>query len=290
VISTRHDSHAGLVIEALKAGKHVFVEKPLCLTLDELAAIDSVAASAPGRLMVGFNRRFAPQVQRVKKLLAGAGGPKAFVMTVNAGAIPAEHWTQDREIGGGRVVGEACHFIDLLRFLAGHLLANHLLKNGKALFFGGVFFTGPEAERWRARGLEILLREADEQILADGGHYERSPMYHCIVLEDYLDVLNLLQAVPGLVPAEAENRLRAAASRALRFLADITAGDGRIPLFNDAAFGIVAEPGVLVDYGSRVVGAPSGAMVTRGSRLKPLLPESISRTPATTGIGTAATA
>ncbi len=119
VISTRHDSHAGLAIEALKAGKHVFVEKPLCLTLGELAAIEAAAASSAGRLMVGFNRRFAPQVQRVKQLLAGAGGPKAFVMTVNAGAIPAEHWTQDSEIGGGRVVGEACHFIDLLRFLAG---------------------------------------------------------------------------------------------------------------------------------------------------------------------------
>jgi predicted dehydrogenase/threonine dehydrogenase-like Zn-dependent dehydrogenase len=119
VISTRHESHAGLVIEALKAGRNVFVEKPLCLTLDELAAIESAMHTAPGRLMVGFNRRFAPQVQRIKQLLAGAGGPKAFVMTVNAGAIPAEHWTQDRAVGGGRVVGEACHFIDLLRFLAG---------------------------------------------------------------------------------------------------------------------------------------------------------------------------
>jgi predicted dehydrogenase len=119
VISTRHDSHAGLAIEALKADKYVFVEKPLCLTLGDLAAIEAAAASSAGRLMVGFNRRFAPQVQRVKQLLAGAGGPKAFVMTVNAGAIPAEHWTQDREVGGGRVVGEACHFIDLLRFLAG---------------------------------------------------------------------------------------------------------------------------------------------------------------------------
>jgi predicted dehydrogenase/threonine dehydrogenase-like Zn-dependent dehydrogenase len=119
VITTRHDSHARLVIDALKAGKHVFVEKPLCLTLDELTAIETAAATAPGRLMVGFNRRFAPQVQQLKSLLAGATGPKAFVMTVNAGAIPAEHWTQDREVGGGRVVGEACHFIDLLRFLAG---------------------------------------------------------------------------------------------------------------------------------------------------------------------------
>jgi predicted dehydrogenase len=119
VITTRHDSHAGLVIAGLNAGKHVFVEKPLCLTMDELAAIEAAAASSPGKVMVGFNRRFAPQVQRIKSLLAGAGGPKAFVMTVNAGAIPAEHWTQDSEIGGGRIVGEACHFIDLLRFLAG---------------------------------------------------------------------------------------------------------------------------------------------------------------------------
>jgi uncharacterized heparinase superfamily protein len=141
-----------------------------------------------------------------------------------------------------------------------HLLANHLLKNGKALFFGGVFFTGPAADRWRERGLEILLREADEQILADGGHYERSPMYHCIVLEDYLDVVNLIRSAPGLVPAEAENRLRAAASRALRFLSDITAGDGRIPLFNDAAFGIAPEPAVLLEYGSRIVGAASAAI------------------------------
>ena len=142
-----------------------------------------------------------------------------------------------------------------------HLLANHLLKNGKALFFGGVFFSGPVADRWRKRGLEILLREADEQILADGGHYERSPMYHCIVLEDYLDVINLIRGAPGLVPADAEARLRAAAGRALQFLVDITAGDGRIPLFNDAAFGIAAEPGVLLDYGANLAGAPSGAIL-----------------------------
>jgi predicted dehydrogenase len=75
-------------------------------------------------LMVGFNRRFAPQVERVRQLLAGAAGPKAFVMTVNAGAIPAEHWTQDPTVGGGRLVGEACHFIDLLRFLAGSPIAS----------------------------------------------------------------------------------------------------------------------------------------------------------------------
>jgi predicted dehydrogenase/threonine dehydrogenase-like Zn-dependent dehydrogenase len=118
VITTRHDSHARFVLQALAAGKHVFVEKPLCLSLEELAEIEA-AYSGSSLLMVGFNRRFAPQVQKMKALLKGASGPKAMVMTVNAGAIPADHWTQDLEVGGGRIVGEACHFIDLLRFMAG---------------------------------------------------------------------------------------------------------------------------------------------------------------------------
>lgn len=124
VVTTRHDSHAGFVRKALAAGKHVFVEKPLCLTLQELAEIESDyrKADAEGKavkIMVGFNRRFAPQVKKVKELLSGVQGPKSFVMTVNAGAIPADHWTQDISVGGGRIVGEGCHFIDLLRFLAG---------------------------------------------------------------------------------------------------------------------------------------------------------------------------
>ena len=90
----------------------------LALRHDDLGRIEAACAAAPRQLlMVGFNRRFAPQVQRIKTLLAGAPGPKAFVMTVNAGAIPANHWTQDREVGGGRLVGEGCHFIDLLRYL-----------------------------------------------------------------------------------------------------------------------------------------------------------------------------
>jgi predicted dehydrogenase/threonine dehydrogenase-like Zn-dependent dehydrogenase len=125
VVTTRHDSHAGFVMKSLAAGKHVFVEKPLCLTLRELADIETAKSGSAAMVMVGFNRRFAPQVQRINALLKGVTGPKSLVMTVNAGAIPAEHWTQDCEVGGGRLIGEACHFIDLLRFLAGSRIASH---------------------------------------------------------------------------------------------------------------------------------------------------------------------
>ena len=117
VIATRHDSHASLIEQALVAGKHVFVEKPLCLTTDELSAIEK-SHKGHNLLMVGFNRRFAPLVLDLKQQLSHQQGPKAFVYTCNAGAIPAEHWIQDPSVGGGRLLGEACHFVDLLRFLA----------------------------------------------------------------------------------------------------------------------------------------------------------------------------
>jgi predicted dehydrogenase len=120
VIATRHDAHAAQVLAALQAGKHVFCEKPLCLTLEELAEIEREAEARPTqKLMVGFNRRFAPLIVKAEALLRPVSGPRAMIMTVNAGAIPADHWTQDSAIGGGRIVGEACHFIDLLRFFAG---------------------------------------------------------------------------------------------------------------------------------------------------------------------------
>lgn len=125
VVATRHDSHARYALEALQAGKSVFVEKPLCLTTDELTAVAQAAAAANALLMVGFNRRFAPHVVRMKALLAAVPGPKALVMTVNAGAIPAVHWTQDPDIGGGRLLGEGCHFVDLLRHLVGAPIVAH---------------------------------------------------------------------------------------------------------------------------------------------------------------------
>jgi predicted dehydrogenase/threonine dehydrogenase-like Zn-dependent dehydrogenase len=125
VVATRHDTHASYVLQALAAGKHVFVEKPLALRHEDLDDIAAAAQAAQRLVMVGFNRRFAPQVQKMQALLAGAPGPKSLVMTVNAGAIPANHWTQDPEVGGGRLVGEGCHFIDLLRFLAGTSITQH---------------------------------------------------------------------------------------------------------------------------------------------------------------------
>ncbi|MHA6298264.1 bi-domain-containing oxidoreductase [Devosia sp. CAU 1758] len=138
VVATRHDLHARQVLAALQAGKHVFCEKPLCLTHDELAAIEAEVASRPGQLlMVGFNRRFAAQVTRMKALLDAVAGPKSFVMTVNAGSIPSDHWTQDSAVGGGRIIGEACHFIDLLRHLSGaRITAQHIVTLGRAASAG----------------------------------------------------------------------------------------------------------------------------------------------------------
>jgi predicted dehydrogenase/threonine dehydrogenase-like Zn-dependent dehydrogenase len=124
VISTRHDTHSDLVERGLRAGKHVFVEKPLALSLGELEEITrayrKVSENAPAPLlMVGFNRRFAPLTRKMKALAESVQEPKVLVVTVNAGNVPTDHWTQDALIGGGRIIGEACHFVDLMRFLIG---------------------------------------------------------------------------------------------------------------------------------------------------------------------------
>ena len=101
VIATRHDAHAEQVLAALRAGKHVFCEKPLCLTLDELHEIEAEKATRPEQqLMIGFNRRFAPHIIQMKELLSTIDQPKTFIMTINAGDISADHWAQDPEVGG----------------------------------------------------------------------------------------------------------------------------------------------------------------------------------------------
>jgi predicted dehydrogenase/threonine dehydrogenase-like Zn-dependent dehydrogenase len=122
VIATRHETHAEYCCAALAAGKHVFVEKPLALSEAELTAVERAyhaAGTARPILMVGFNRRYAPYAIELRRHLKAIPGPRCLVYTVNAGAIAPDHWTQDPAVGGGRLAGEACHFIDLLRFLVG---------------------------------------------------------------------------------------------------------------------------------------------------------------------------
>lgn len=121
LVATRHDHHAGAVLRALDAGKHVFVEKPLCLREEELEAIREKYASLNPRpvLAVGFNRRFSSHAVAIRKWIEESGERPVIRYRVNAGAIPLTHWTQDPEVGGGRIVGEACHFVDLCAYLAG---------------------------------------------------------------------------------------------------------------------------------------------------------------------------
>src|ERR1039457_5528110 len=119
VIATRHNLHASQVIAALQAGKHVFVEKPLALTPDELDEILAERERAGKILLVGYNRRFSPLARELSAFLAGRRAPLVMCYRVNAGAIPAESWIHDPVIGGGRIIGEVCHFIDLAAYLAG---------------------------------------------------------------------------------------------------------------------------------------------------------------------------
>lgn len=140
VIATRHDSHAELVCRAIDAGKHVFVEKPLALSLEEIERIETTVrqASKAGKsvlMTVGFNRRFSPLAIKARTLLQQVAGPKAFIATINAGPVDPGHWTRDKATGGGRIIGEACHFVDLLRYFADSPIAG---VHRRAMGEGGV--------------------------------------------------------------------------------------------------------------------------------------------------------
>ena len=125
IITTPHNLHGKMVLEALKAGKNVFVEKPLCLNESELKEIDSTYSSrltpstSPPLLMVGFNRVFSSLTEELLNFLKGRRTPLIMHYRINAGYLPPEHWTMDKEIGGGRIIGEVCHFVDYLHYLAG---------------------------------------------------------------------------------------------------------------------------------------------------------------------------
>ncbi len=142
------------------------------------------------------------------------------------------------------------------RWLAGRLewqlLGNHLLVNAKALVFAGAWFQGAEAERWLRRGLRILEREVPEQVLPDGAHFERSPMYHALVLEDLLDLINLAGAFPGLIPQGTAEGWREAVQRMRGWLAGMLHPDGEIGFFNDAAMGVAPRRAALEAYAERL--------------------------------------
>lgn len=122
VVATRHDSHAGLAARALKAGKSVFVEKPLALDLEQLNDVITALNGSEGILHVGFNRRFAPQIAEMLGHFKQTEGPRVISIRINGGAIEGDHWTQSSDEGGGRVLGEMCHFVDLARHLAGSMI------------------------------------------------------------------------------------------------------------------------------------------------------------------------
>jgi predicted dehydrogenase len=119
MVTTRHNAHARMVIDALKAWKHVFVEKPLALNQEELDGVLEAYVESGKTVSVGFNRRFAPLAIQMKKALGSGNTPMNIIATMNAGMIPANVWVHDMEVGGGRILGEACHFIDLISYLAG---------------------------------------------------------------------------------------------------------------------------------------------------------------------------
>ena len=136
----------------------------------------------------------------------------------------------------------------LRRKLEIHLLGNHLFANAKALIFAGIFFEGREAEEWLKKGLQILAREVPEQILDDGGHFERSPMYHSIILEDLLDLINILKTYDQEPPPLWFDSVE----KMLHWLKVMCHPDEQISFFNDAAFGIAAEPGEIEEYAKRL--------------------------------------
>lgn len=164
-IATRHDEHGALARSALVAGKSVWVEKPLALTEADLDATMAVARSSSGILTVGFNRRFAPLALRLRAALAAHPGARRFTVDVNAGRLPTDHWALDSKQGGGRIVGEACHFVDLLRFLSGSAIV----------------------------GVRALTRDADGQ---DGGCFELS------FANGDLAILNYRTDQPAHLPKE----------------------------------------------------------------------------------------
>jgi polar amino acid transport system substrate-binding protein len=185
VIATRHGSHAELARRALDHGKHVWVEKPLALNDAELDSVIEAASRSEGRLMVGFNRRFSPLAVKVKEVFRDRQSPLSIVYRVNAGRIPREHWTQDPAEGGGRIIGEICHFIDLMQFFTGAapttVYAESIAAGGNAVSEDSVFITLQFADGSNA--IVAYLAEGDSSLPKE--HIEIFGEGKTFVIEDF---------------------------------------------------------------------------------------------------------
>ncbi len=158
----------------------------------------------------------------------------------------------------------------LQRNIEYHVLANHLFKNAKAMLFAGSYFEGAVAKEWLRTGTDILIGQLEEQFLADGGHFERSPMYHAILVEDLLDLIALDRAIPNVLSPTLLEALASKAIAALAFLRDLTLPDGEIALFNDAARGIAPSTQRLFDYAARLLGTQPTYVRTEGELIERL--------------------
>lgn len=160
-------------------------------------------------------------------------------------------------LAGNELPDECIHSLSaqirwLSKRLEFHILGNHLFANAKALIYAGLFFNGPEADKWLSTGLDILNHEVKEQILKDGGHFERSPMYHAIILEDLLDLLNVSTAFPDLVPEQRLLEWKSVVEKMFSWLRKMLHPDGGFSFFNDTAFGIAASFTALNEYAERL--------------------------------------
>jgi len=154
IIVTRHNLHARMVVEALQAGKHVFVEKPLAITEEELLEVKEAYEQSSSILMVGFNRRFAPLALKLKSFLGQFQEPKVMIYRVNAGYLPPDHWYHDPEVGGGRIIGEGCHFIDFMQFLT----------NAEPVEVYAVGLDSPREDRFSEDNIHISIKFNDGSI------------------------------------------------------------------------------------------------------------------------------
>jgi len=242
VIATRHDTHASLAVEAMRRGKAVFVEKPLALTREELSQIIEAQRETGARLMVGFNRRFAPATDAVMKLIRGRREPIVVHYRVNAGLLPADHWLQDPLLGGGRMIGEGCHFIDWMRALVGspirtvsavvsgnagtyrddNVIANFTFEDGS---IGSLTYTG--------NGNSGMAKERAE-VFCDGTS---------IVLDDYRSVTAFVKERSDAAWTGKQDKGHAAE---MQLLIDAVRGGKELPIafeevaeVTDATFGVL---------------------------------------------------